>query len=453
MKRVLLWLRRFLLWLIGVTLGVGAILAAVMALSYNFTTEGSVPVSAAQFGGVELEPNGHSWQVPLVGGLLDRVFVSPQTLTVQKLGVLYDAHPAITPPDWATYAVIEITDGAGSALFRGSAGEYDAFLYPSNGEYKAELTIWRLPEAMTPDQYAWPRSSVVQNAGLERPARPTGCYQYSFRFQIQASAELTVSSSTVEQGGIVGMRISGMVGTGVPVVETDLGSVQCVRADPPGAASVLVGSSETGGGWRCYIPAAYNASVGAHTVTVQVNGETLTVDLTVTARDYGEAQAEPEPAATEEANAEFRNLIWPIYEQPARDKLWSGRWLCPLEQYVILVDYGQTKVVDGVRGSRSNSTLLYAIPGEPVRAPAGGVVVLARNLALTGNTVVRDHGCGMRSYLYGLAELQVSEGQTVAQGDTLGPVGEELTMDFKLGSKSVNPWRLFQTSGGLFWME
>ena len=30
---------------------------------------------------------------------------------------------------------------------------------------------------------------------------------------------------------------------------------------------------------------------------------------------------------------------------------------------------------------------------------------------------------------------------------------EELTMDFKLGSKSVNPWPLFQTSGGLFWKE
>ena len=30
---------------------------------------------------------------------------------------------------------------------------------------------------------------------------------------------------------------------------------------------------------------------------------------------------------------------------------------------------------------------------------------------------------------------------------------EEMTMDFKLGSKSVNPWPLFQTSGGLFWKE
>ena len=37
---------------------------------------------------------------------------------------------------------------------------------------------------------------------------------------------------------------------------TDLGSVQCVRL---------------GSGWRAYIPAAYNASAGGHTVNVTVN--------------------------------------------------------------------------------------------------------------------------------------------------------------------------------------
>ena len=118
-----------------------------------------------------------------------------------------------------------------------------------------------------------------------------------------------------------------------------------------------------------------------------------------------------------------------------------------------LVDYGQVRVVNGRQGSRSNSTKLYTIPGEPCRAPANGVVVLAAELALTGNTVVIDHGCGMRSYLYGLQALSVSAGQTVEKGQAVGVLGEELTMDFKLGSKSVNPWLLFQTSGGLFWKE
>ena len=164
-------------------------------------------------------------------------------------------------------------------------------------------------------------------------------------------------------------------------------------------------------------------------------------------------EVEPEPASTEAANTEFRNNIWPLYEQPVREKLWAGAFLCPAENYMTLVDFGQVKVIGGQQGSRSNSTRLYTIPGEPCRAPAGGVVVFAGNLALTGNTVVIDHGCGVRSYLYGLQELSVTRGQTVERGQAVGVLGEELTMDFKLGSKSVNPWPLFQTSGGLFWQE
>ena len=236
----------------------------------------------------------------------------------------------------------------------------------------------------------------------------------------------------------MGVRISGMTGDTAPAVETDLGSVQCVRAAD---------------GWRAYIPAAYNASSGGHTVNVTVNGETLTHTLVVLPKDFGTVEVDPEPAATDAANAEFRNAVWGLYEAPAREKLWSGGFVNPAENSMTLVDYGQVKVTNGQQGSRSNSTKLYTIPGEPCRAPANGVVVLARNLALTGNTVVIDHGAGMRSYLYGLQTLSVSEGQTVEKGQAVGALGEELTMDFKLGSKSVNPWLLFQTSGGLFWRE
>ena len=47
----------------------------------------------------------------------------------------------------------------------------------------------------------------------------------------------------------------------------------------------------------------------------------------------------------------------------------------------------------------------------------------------------------------------VGNAAPVERGQAVGVLGEELTMDFKLGSKSVNPWPLFQTSGGLFWQE
>lgn len=97
-------------------------------------------------------------------------------------------------------------------------------------------------------------------------------------------------------------------------------------------------------------------------------------------------------------------------------KMWQGGFVNPVESYTTLVDYGQVRVVNGRQSSRSNSTKLYTIPGEPCRATANGVVVLAAELALTGNTVVIDHGCGMRSYLYGLQTLSVSAGQTVERG-------------------------------------
>ena len=188
-------------------------------------------------------------------------------------------------------------------------------------------------------------------------------------------------------------------------------------------------------------------------MTFTVGGETVVKNITVIPKDFGTVEIEAEPEASEAANTEFRNAVWPLYEQPAREKLWSGGFACPAENYMTLVDFGQTKVTGGKQGSKSNSTKLYTIPGDPCRAPANGVVVLARNLALTGNTVVIDHGCGMRSYLYGLDALSVSEGQSVERGQAVGALGEDLTMDFKLGSKSINPWLLFQTSGGLFWKD
>ena len=432
-------MKRFLLWIISVALGVVLLLAAVMGVSYAFTTEGGCPDSAAQFGGQALEANGSCWQVPLLGGQLDKVFASPATLTVQKLGVLYTAHPELTVPDWTCYTALTIQNAAGDVLFAGSAGEYQNFLFPANGEYKAELTAWRVPKGGTIGQFEGGSTGQLRrNLGLERPAKPTGWYRYSFRFTLQASAEVELSAERVEQGGTVGVRISGMTGDAVPTIETDLGSVQCVRAAE---------------GWRAYIPAAYNASSGGHEVNITVNGETVSRSIIVLPRDFGTVDVEPEPDASEAANTQFRNAVWGLYEAPAREKLWQGGFVNPVESYTTLVDYGQVRVVNGRQGSRSNSTKLYTIPGEPCRAPANGVVVLAAELALTGNTVVIDHGCGMRSYLYGLQTLSVSAGQTVEKGQAVGVLGEEMTMDFKIGSKSVNPWPLFQTSGGLFWKE
>ena len=46
-------MKRLLLWLIGVALGVVVLLAAVLGVSYSFTSEGAKPASEVQFAGQE----------------------------------------------------------------------------------------------------------------------------------------------------------------------------------------------------------------------------------------------------------------------------------------------------------------------------------------------------------------------------------------------------------------
>ena len=269
-------MKRILLWLAGVALGVALLLAAATGASFAFTTQGHLPAAAAQFGGTELTPNGWRWRAPLIGGRMDRIFSAPPTLAVQKLGVLYNAHPALTLPDWVSESHLTIENDAGQQVFAGPAAQYDGFLYPANGGYKAQLTLWRLAPGQDKAQFdPEAQGSLRPNPGLERPARPTGWYQYIFRFSVQASPVLELSAERVDQGGVIGLQLTGMAGDTAPTVETDLGRVDCVRCP---------------GGWRGYIPAAYNAPAGAHTVRVTAGGEMMERTITVIPRDFGSAE-------------------------------------------------------------------------------------------------------------------------------------------------------------------
>ena len=81
--------------------------------------------------------------------------------------------------------------------------------------------------------------------------------------------------------------------------------------------------------------------------------------------------------------------------------------------------------------------------------------VLAYTLALTGGTVVIDHGCGVKSYLFGLDAVKVQRGQSLARGEELGATSEEHTLiwELRIGSKSVDPAAALTGSSGLLYRE
>jgi murein DD-endopeptidase MepM/ murein hydrolase activator NlpD len=86
-------------------------------------------------------------------------------------------------------------------------------------------------------------------------------------------------------------------------------------------------------------------------------------------------------------------------------------------------DYGIHRTYRGRAGSRHWGVDLAAPLGEVVRAPSAGVVVLAEELPVMGNTVTIDHGHGLTSSLLHLSRIAVRVGERVERGAPIGAVG------------------------------
>lgn len=92
-----------------------------------------------------------------------------------------------------------------------------------------------------------------------------------------------------------------------------------------------------------------------------------------------------------------------------------------------------------------------ALAGAPVSAAAGGRVVIARTSTSAGNWIILYHGNSTYTVYMHLQSLNVSEGDTVSQGETIGLVGNtgwstaaHLHFEVRVGgfvnsSYSVNP--------------
>lgn len=86
--------------------------------------------------------------------------------------------------------------------------------------------------------------------------------------------------------------------------------------------------------------------------------------------------------------------------------------------------FGNSRVLNGESTAFHSGLDIAVNEGTPVRAAADGVVVVVDpDMVLSGQTVMIDHGYGLKSTYIHLSKIAVTDGQQVKQGDTLGAVG------------------------------
>ncbi len=126
-----------------------------------------------------------------------------------------------------------------------------------------------------------------------------------------------------------------------------------------------------------------------------------------------------DPAATEPENALVAAAVAPV----TPERYWLGPFVLPsvgVERSV----YGSLRVYNGGALTGFHTGVDYAgQDGQPITAPAAGVVVFVQALTVRGNATIIDHGWGVYTGYWHQSVQYVSVGDRVETGQVIGENG------------------------------
>jgi len=111
-----------------------------------------------------------------------------------------------------------------------------------------------------------------------------------------------------------------------------------------------------------------------------------------------------------------------IYNKVTHQKHWGSHFVLPVKNK-ITSHFGTQRLFNGKMKSFHKGVDLRAGVGDPIHAPAAGIITLSKDLYYTGNTVMIDHGYGLITLYAHMSKLKVKKNERVKQGQVLGLAG------------------------------
>ena len=415
-------------WLLLVVLFVLIIAGGGVAWLYRNATPDMLPEVKVTFDGQELSPTAYSWHVPVVGSFFRRSYAETiSSSPVMLEDAVSDASPDIivTPSDYSTQ--LTITDADKETVYEGSVTGFRSYLFAENGTYDAKLVVTASD------------SAAEDNSGV------TGTETWQFRFTVNIKPSVVLCTPTVQQGGVAAVRVGSTMSQTTPTITTSLKNVGFVKAV---------------NGWICYLPIPWNAETGDTELTVTADGyaETLTLSVRAATYTYKDYSTKSQLASPYIGENDVPDAVSKLLTMADGEIQWSvGGFVQPfLDSFDTPLLYGMTEYVGRSYSERSTnygyggrtSTNVVIKPKkskDSMIVPASGRVLLAEDLGDSyGNTVVIDHGAGLKSIFYGLTSLEVKAGENVKQGQLLGVCGKTVVAEMRIGTVPINPlfvWR------------
>ena len=221
---------------------------------------------------------------------------------------------------------------------------------------------------------------------------------------MKKEAEVLVSAQKVTQGGLFTVTVTNPEDPGSLKVTTGLGQASAFVKQQEGVCACLVAAQHSG---KYPLFVSGTGVSGEHQIEVSA------------AIPQTEELLFPLTAEEEETVLSFAE-VWQNFQSTAGTrKAWRGSFQAPLEGEPLLA-YQQNFQE---QPAQMNGSVWWRLAEDTqIAASNTGTVVFADRLDQGGLTVVVQHGLGLFTWYYGLSEVTVEQGDTIAAGEILGSV-------------------------------
>ena len=184
--------------------------------------------------------------------------------------------------------------------------------------------------------------------------------------------------------------------------------------------------------YRALIPISYELDPGRYTFTLESDGVVQTIVTDVNKKNFAKVNYDIDSAIvsatrTETTLAKFESAMRPVAQslEIGNGALFYGKFGEGVpSEYQVRCGVGVTRLINGGSSYRHQGCD-YLVPADTeLTAVNDGVVIFAGTTDLSGNTVVIEHGLGLKSWYCHMSEISVTVGTEVVKGDKLGMAGK-----------------------------
>lgn len=364
-----------------------------------------------------------NWFTPVIAGMQNLEYNASFDAVSNELGS-YEKNEFTMGVSGNVSGSAVVYDSERHVVLQGSVAEFDQFVVEENGEYFVEIKL--------------------DTPSVEQEAFGDFVYKYSFIVDVPpppVPMSITVpDDTTFYQGDLVFINVDMGDDEGEPVLTSKISSVGFLQ-----------------NGDRSYmaiIPINYTLASGAYPYSIEVNGEVFEYPLDVIQQTFTVQRFEMASSTTDstmnnpEGPSNWATRIVPLRDTMDEEIYWTEPFISPIVGR-ISSDFGLYRYINDAPPTRHTGVDTPAEVGTPVPASNRGRVVLAEYVIYTGNTIVIEHGGGLKTYYEHLETMDVEVDQIVEQGEIIGTVGStgystgpHLHFEVMLGYNYINPWTL-----------